>query len=109
MMEKNTESVGEEPKMAIEKRIVPFDQSEPDTEPLFINFVQASHAAGSAYLDVGIIPLDEILARKDGYTFHVLTRLVMSKETMVAMKDQIIELLEGMAGHDEIAKVSSKA
>ena len=107
-MTENDSGNREAPKVALQKKIVPFDHSEPDTEPLFINYVQASYAAGSAYLDVGVIPLDEIIEPKEVYTFHVLTRLVMSKETLIAVKDQILELLERTDGNGEITKIPPK-
>ena len=84
------------PKIKLRKKIVPFEEGNPSEEPLFINYAQAAHAGGSFYLDVGIIPLDEILLSSDEATFLVLSRLVMSRETMIAMEDQIKRLLSGV-------------
>jgi hypothetical protein len=80
----------------LRKQIVPFEDSSPAEEPLFINYAQVARAGGSAYIDVGVIPLDEILdPSSDEATFLVLNRLVMSMETMAALKDQIDKLLSG--------------
>jgi hypothetical protein len=87
--EKNTNITG------IKKRIVPFETSDPAIEPLFINYVHAAFVGGSAYLDVGVIPL-ESLESPDAERiadFAVLTRLVMSKSTLILIRDQINDLL----------------
>lgn len=52
-----------------------------------------SHAGGCAYIDVGVIPLDDILSKSSEATFLVLNRLVMSKETFIALRDQMTRLL----------------
>jgi hypothetical protein len=75
------------------KRIVPFEDSSPAEEPLFINYAQVAQAGGCAYIDVGVIPLDDILARGKEASFLVLNRLVMSKETLVGLRDQIAAVL----------------
>jgi hypothetical protein len=47
-----------------------------------------------AYIDVGVIPLDEILSQpQTSATFLVLTRLVMGMETLVGLRDQINQVL----------------
>jgi hypothetical protein len=84
------------PGITLRKQIVPFEESTPAEEPLFINCAQVAYAGGCAYIDVGVIPLDEIVAPSSEATFLVLNRLVMSKETMVALRDQITKLLEGV-------------
>jgi hypothetical protein len=81
------------PKTKLTKRIVPFDESTPAEEPLFINYVQVAHAGGSAYIDVGVIALDDILSPSDEATFLVLSRIVMSKQTLSALGQQITALL----------------
>ena len=81
----------------LKKRIVPFDEAGPATEPLFINHAHGAFVGGSAYLDVGVIPLeafDPADINPDGIVeFAVLTRLVMSKATLIAIRDQINALL----------------
>ena len=77
------------------KKIVPFEEGSPDEEPLFVNCLQVAHAGGVAYIDVGVIPLDEILLQpQTSATFFVLTRLVMSVETLIGLRDQINQVLE---------------
>jgi hypothetical protein len=81
----------------LKKRIVPFEEEGPATEPLFINYAHGAFVGGSAYLDVGVIPLEEFDPsgkNPDGIVeFAVLTRLVMSKATLTAIRDQINALL----------------
>ena len=97
MSEETTQGkTGNRPKIKLRKQIVPFEESSPAEEPLFINYVQVAQAGGSFYLDVGVIPLDEILSPSDEATFLVLNRLVMSKETMSGMANQIQDLLSGV-------------
>jgi hypothetical protein len=79
----------------LKKQIVPFEESNPAQEPLFVNYSQVAQAGGSIYIDVGVIPLDEILQCSPDANFFVLTRLVMSLETLTALKDQIEGLLFG--------------
>src|ERR1700677_3231815 len=82
---------------SLKKRIIPYEQSDPQTEPLFINYVHGAFVGGSGYLDVGVIPLEAFEspdANKDGIAeFAVLTRLVMSKSTLILIRDQINDLL----------------
>jgi hypothetical protein len=47
-------------KTGIRKRIVSFEESDPATEPLFINYAHVAFVAGSAYVDVGVITLETI-------------------------------------------------
>ena len=85
------------PKITLRKQIIPFEESNPAEEPLFINYAQVAHAGGVAYIDVGIIPLDEILdPSSSDATFIVLNRLVMSMETIAALAEQINKLLSGV-------------
>jgi len=81
--------------LPIKKRIVPFDQGDPDTEPLFINYAHCLFAGGSAYLDVGVIPVEsyQLHDTQGEVDFAVLTRLVMSESTLVMIRDQITDLL----------------
>jgi hypothetical protein len=81
----------------LKKRIVPFEEGDPQTEPLFINYVHGAFVGGSGYLDVGVIPLEAFEspeANVNGIAdFAVLTRLVMSKATLILIRDQINDLL----------------
>ncbi len=85
------------PIRTIKKRIIPLEFSDPVTEPLFINYVHGIFVGGSAYLDVGVITLESFDPSENASgvgDFAVLTRLVMSKETLMLMRDQIETLLE---------------
>jgi hypothetical protein len=80
----------------IKKRIIPLESSDPVTEPLFINFAHGSFVGGTAYLDIGVITLESLDPETlgDEADFAVLTRLVMSKETLIVLRDQVNHLLE---------------
>ena len=93
-------------KITLHKKVVPFEDSGPEQEPLFINYVQVAHAGGIAYIDVGVIPLDEILSQSGDATFLVLNRLVMSKETMTGLRDQITQLLESGDRHVDFTQTT---
>jgi hypothetical protein len=86
--------VNENREVRLKKVIVPFEESSPAQEPLFVNYAQVAQAGGSAYIDVGVIPLDELVQDSPEVTFLVLTRLVMSLETLTGLRDQISLLLE---------------
>ena len=79
----------------IKKRIIPLESSDPATEPLFINFAHGSYVGGTAYVDIGVITSESFDPDTEGdeADFAVLTRLVMSKETLVIFRDQINDLL----------------
>jgi hypothetical protein len=106
-----SENVGQtaapgKPGVRLKKQIVPFEEGNPAQEPLFINYADVAHAGGSAYIDVGVVPLDEILGRSPEPTFMVLTRLVMSLETLTGLRDQISLLLENKPDN-EVVDVSA--
>jgi hypothetical protein len=83
--------------VGLKKRIIAFEQGDPSTEPLFINYAHGAFVGGSAYLDIGVIPLEAFeapAANQNGIAdFAVLTRLVMSKATLILIRDQINDLL----------------
>jgi hypothetical protein len=85
----------EQREVRLKKQIVPFEESSPAQEPLFINYAQVAQAGGSIYIDVGVVPLDEILQSSPEATFMVLSRLVMSQETLAGLGSQISALLRG--------------
>ena len=67
--------------LGLEKQLV----SDPSLEdrPLFVNHFQVSHVGAEVYLDVGIVPLDDILSIKpekqeQKVRFRVLQRLVVT-------------------------------
>jgi hypothetical protein len=81
----------------IRKRVVPFEEENPSIEPLFINFAHAGFLGEDFYLDVGVLTLESVDAQLNPDLigdFAVLSRLAMSKRTMVAVRDQINGILE---------------
>jgi len=77
----------------VKKRIVPFEEETPVQQPLFINYAQVAHAGGAAYIDVGVIDVDEILSLSGPITFLVQSRLVMSLETLKGLGLQIAQIV----------------
>jgi hypothetical protein len=96
MSEKTDDSVSaERHEVRLKKQIVAFEEATPEQEPLFINHAQVAQCGGSVYIDVGVIPLDELLQGSPEARFLVLTRLVMSTETLAGLRDQISAVLQG--------------
>src|SRR2546425_1045174 len=48
--------------IGLRKEIPPFERESPVEEPLFINHCQVARYKSDAYIDVGLIPLDDILS-----------------------------------------------
>ena len=86
--------------ITVRKEFVPFEQSSAIEEPLFVNHFQVAQHGTDAYIDAGVIPLDDILSpEKSGeLRFIVLERLVMSIQNLRALRDQISSLLEKTEG-----------
>jgi hypothetical protein len=68
----------------------------PEFSPVFVNNWQVSHQGDDIFLDAGIIPLDDILAKRQQVRVVVLERLVMSAFTLVQLRDQIEQILESL-------------
>jgi len=86
---------------SINKRIIPYEQSDPSTEPLFVNFAHSALLGDDCYLDVGIITLESIDPKENPNRvgdFVVLSRLVMSRRTMLSIRDQINSVLASPKG-----------
>jgi hypothetical protein len=82
----------------VKKRLVPFEQDDPQIEPLFINFAHGALLGDDVYLDVGVITLESIDPSAGGVgDFAVISRLVMSKRTAVGIRDQINLVLKETA------------
>jgi hypothetical protein len=101
--------------IVLKKEIVPFEKEGPEEEPLFINHCQLAFHAGSVYIDVGIIPLDEVAVPMmpisatppkppSEVRFLVLNRLVMSGTALGNLKSQIDELFARMEQSDAQTK-----
>lgn len=103
MVSDRTQSVpGEFAKVTFKKMVVPFEQEGPVEQPLFTNMCQVAFHDGVVYIDVGIVPLDEVLNRTEAteLTFDVLSRLVMSVPTLKNLSDQIVSMLDRLEGHE---------
>ena len=86
--------------IVVKKEVVPFEQESPVEEPLFVNHCQVVHHEGTIYIDVGVIPLDDILSTdgESGIRFIVLNRLVMSIPTFKGLQHQINSLAKELGG-----------
>jgi hypothetical protein len=84
------------------KIVVPFEQEGPAEEPLFVNMCQVAFHDEIVYIDVGVIPLDDVLNRdnKAELSFLLLSRLVMSVPTLKNLQTQIGSLLERLGSRD---------
>lgn len=104
-------AAGQAMPLRVTKRIVPFDEDTPSVEPLFINCAQAAFLGDDVYLDIGVITLDSLdPAGTQGSSgeFAVISRLVMSKRTAIALRDQIDFVLkrEEKASANEASTIS---
>jgi hypothetical protein len=102
MSDKIAAAPGERAQVTYKKTVVPFEQEGPVEEPLFINMFQVAFHDDVVYIDVGIIPLDEVLNRTGTteLTFDVLNRLVMGVPTLKNLRDQITGLLDRLESHE---------
>lgn len=102
MSEKIAGMPGEHTPVRFKKTVVPFEQEGPVEQPLFTNMCQVAFHDGVVYIDVGIVPLDEVLNRPEAteLTFDVLSRLVMSVPTLKNLRDQIVSLLDRVERHE---------
>src|SRR5579871_497348 len=90
------------------KKIVPYEESSPETEPLFANYVKVAQAAGIYYIDLGVVALDDILKPSDQATFMVLSRVVMRQYTLTQLRDLIVGILNSNSGeHIDVAPIIS--
>jgi hypothetical protein len=64
-------------------------------QPLFVNFCQVAYHDTIAYIDLGVIPVDEFvgITSPDEVTFAVQNRIVMGVPTLKLLRDQILTLL----------------
>jgi hypothetical protein len=87
--------------LKLKKVIIPYEEENPEVEPLFANYFHVLSSGSDVYVDVGLIPADELASAKDGSTvkFVVLSRIAMSPASLA--------LLHGLAG-DELARLQQK-
>ncbi len=75
------------------KVIVPYEEANPDTEPLFVNNFDISRFGSDIFVDLGITPVEDLKGGKRS-RFIVLSRLAMSKDSFVAFFEQARTLAE---------------
>jgi hypothetical protein len=104
MSEESAEAGKGPPQVKFKKTIVPFEQEGPEEEPLFVNLCEVAFHDDVAYVDVGVVPLDEVLNRKGSteLPFLVLNRLVMGLPTLKNLKDQIVSLLDSLEKREAV-------
>jgi hypothetical protein len=102
MSEETAAPLEERAQVIFKKTVVPFEQEGPVEQPLFTNMCQVAFHDGVVYIDVGIVPLDEVLNKTEAteLTFDVLSRLVMSVPTIKNLRDQIVSLLDRLEPHE---------
>jgi len=82
---------------SIKKRIVPFEEDNPAIEPIFVNYSHGVVVGGAYYIDVGVITLESFSLEENKERvadFAVIHRLVMTKEALLLLQEQIKNLLE---------------
>ena len=82
----------------VTKQMIPYESSTPENEPLFVNHFQVSNVGTDCYIDLGIVPLDDVLKQpaKGEARFLVLQRLVMGPQTLANLRGLIDEILTKM-------------
>ena len=88
----------------LQKVIVPWEESGPQHEPLFVNHFQVLRSGTDVYIDAGIVPVDDVVTT--GETggqprFFVLQRLVMSVNSFASLCRNMTETFEKLkeGGH----------
>jgi hypothetical protein len=68
--------------------------NEIETRPTYINHVQLLRAGTDVFLDIGIVPMDDLanFSEKREMRFVILDRLVMGLETFVGLHDAVMGL-----------------
>jgi len=81
---------------SIKKRIVPFEEDNPAIEPIFVNYSHGVAVGGAYYIDVGVITLESFSEENKERVadFAVIHRLVMTKEALLLLQEQIKNLLD---------------
>ena len=69
------------------KVILPYEDSNPENEPLFVNHFEILQHGTDLYIDAGVLPADDLAqgAREEQPRFLVLQRLAMSVNTFAAL------------------------
>jgi len=68
--------------------------NEIETRPTYINHVLLSRTGSDVFMDIGIVPLDDLLGFKEKQEMRliVLDRVVMGLETFMTLHDCVVQL-----------------
>lgn len=80
-------------RVRVRKELVSHEVGGPESEPLFVNHFQVSFHDDDWYLDAGLLPIDDLLAKKAEVRFLVLQRLAMTARSLRKLREQIDEVL----------------
>lgn len=91
----------------------PESPDNPVARPLFINNVRVARSESDWYVDVGVVPIDQILDEAaEAADFLVLERMVMSLATIKKLAAQIEEVIgkadQQAKGNSDVRKTSKK-
>ncbi len=81
----------------VKKEFIAREGGTPEYRPLYVNHFQVSRHEADWFLDVGVLPIDDLLSRQPEIRFAVSQRLAMSLPTMKKLRDQITQVLEKAA------------
>ena len=81
----------------VRKEFIAREGGTPEYHPLYVNHFQVSRHEADWFLDVGVLPIDDLLSRQPEIRFAVSQRLAMTLPTMKKLRDQITEVLEKAA------------
>ena len=95
-------------RVRVRKEIVSHEVGGPESEPLFVNHFQVSFHDDDWYLDAGLLPIDDLLAKTPEVRFLVLQRFAMTAGSLRKLRAQIDEVL-GKAGSTGTSDVKTQA
>ena len=81
----------------VKKEFIGREGRTPEYRPLYVNHFQVSRHEADWFLDVRVLPIDDILSRQPEIRFAVSQRLAMTLPTMKKLRDQIAQVLEKAA------------
>jgi len=78
-----------------QKIFVPFDVSDPASEPLFVNHCEISRFGTDVFIDVGVIPAEDLRKSRE-VKFFVLERLAMSADSFATLFEKARKIFEDL-------------
>ena len=89
----------------LRKLMVPWEESGPEHEPLFVNHFQILRDGTDVYIDAGLVPIDDIFTTPpetgEPPRFFVLQRLAMSANTFADFYRSATEVFKKLAKEDQ--------